>query len=232
MITEQYFYAVMGMPKIDKPSINEYNMDLTLLSFAVTALTGFFAIMNPIANVPIFISLVGDADDKMKRRISRKSTLIAFSIVLAFVLLGKVIFDVFGITIPAFKITGGILVFFVGFEMLQSKKSTIKHLHTPNINEDIAVSPLAIPILSGPGTIVTAMNYSSDTDFTHIIIVLLAFAIICYLNYLFFNWSENLVRKLGNNVISVIGKIMGLIIAIIGTTMIIEGIKLAFLKAS
>ncbi len=206
-------------------------MDFTLLSFAMTSLTGFFAIMNPIANVPIFISLVGDAEDDVKKRISKKSTLIAFSIVLVFVLLGKIIFDLFGITIPAFKITGGILVFFVGFEMLQSKKSTIKHLHTPNINEDIAVSPLAIPILSGPGTIVTAMNYSSDTDFIHIAIVLIAFAVICYMNYLFFNWSEILIDKLGNNVISVIGKIMGLIIAIIGTTMVIEGLKLAFLSA-
>lgn len=77
-------------------------------------------------------------------------------------ILGKFIFVLLGITIPAFKITGGIFIFYVGFEMLQSKKSNIKHLQTTNFDENIAVSPLAIPILAGPGTIVTAMNFVSN----------------------------------------------------------------------
>ena len=200
----------------------------TLLAFSITVFTGFFAIMNPIANVPIFLSLVQGADNETKKRIALKSTLIAFVIVVAFVILGKFIFEIFGITIPAFKITGGILIFYVGFEMLQSKKSAVKHIKDADVDEDIAVSPLAIPILAGPGTIVTAMNFVTKSEIIHISIVIAVFAFMSLLTYLFFRMSDKLVAVLGNNVISVIGKIMGLIIAIIGANMVIEGIKIAF----
>ena len=200
----------------------------SLLTFSITVFTGFFAIMNPIANVPIFLSLVEDADIDSKKRIARKSTITAFLIVFIFVLLGKFIFDLFGITIPAFKITGGLLIFYVGFEMLQSKKSSVKHLKNPNIGENIAVSPLAIPILAGPGTIVTAMNFVTHSDTVHIAIVIAVFALMCFLTYIFFRFSDSIIKRIGDNVISVVGKVMGLIIAIIGTSMVIEGIKLAF----
>jgi len=199
-----------------------------IFTYSLTVFTGFFAIMNPIANVPIFLSLVEDTDSATKKKISKKAVIIAFLIVSIFVLLGTFIFQLFGITIPAFKITGGILIFYVGFEMLQSKKSTIKHLKNRKIDENIAVSPLAIPILAGPGTIVTAMNFVSNGDLIHIVIVILVFALMCVLTYLAFSLSDIIVKKVGTNLITVIGKIMGLIIAIIGTTMIVEGIKFAF----
>lgn len=185
--------------------------------------------MNPIANIPIFLSLVQDADNSTKKKINKKATITAFLIVLIFAILGKFIFEIFGITIPAFKITGGILVFYVGFEMLQSKKSTVKHLQYISVDENIAISPLAIPILAGPGTIVTAMNFVTDADYLHIGIVILIFAIMCYLTFIAFGLGVIIVKKIGNNVITVIGKIMGLIIAIIGVNMIIEGIKIAFI---
>jgi len=200
-----------------------------LLQYSLTVFIGFFAIMNPIANIPIFLSLVRDADTSTRNRINKKATITAFVIVLIFAILGKFIFEIFGITIPAFKITGGILVFYIGFEMLQSKKSTVKHLQHTAVDENIAISPLAIPILSGPGTIVTAMNYVTNANYLHIGIVILLFAIMCYLTYLAFSLSEFIVKKTGNNIITVIGKIMGLIIAIIGVNMVIEGIKITFI---
>ncbi|HHC80552.1 MAG TPA: MarC family protein, partial [Flavobacteriia bacterium] len=79
-----------------------------------------------------------------------------------------------------------------------------------------------------PGTIVTGMNYVSNTNYSHIVIVILIFAIICYLNFIAFKLSDYITEKLGHNIITVFGKIMGLIIAIIGTDMVIEGIKIAF----
>jgi len=200
-----------------------------LPAFALTVFTGFFAIMNPVANVPIFLGLTQDADDAEKKKIAKSSTVTAFVIVAVFVVLGKLIFELFGITIPAFKITGGILIFFVGFEMLQSKKSTIKHISNPVIDESIAISPLAIPILAGPGTIVTAMNFVTGTGYVKMAVVIAIFTLMCYLTYLAFSLSSKIIDKLGENIITVLGKVMGLIIAIIGTDMIIEGIKLAFL---
>jgi len=93
---------------------------------------------------------------------------------------------------------------------------------------NVAISPLAIPILAGPGTIVTAMNHVTNASFVHIGIVIAVFAIMIYLTYLAFSFSDLLIRKIGANLISVIGKLMGLILAIMGTGMVMEGIKLAF----
>ncbi len=198
------------------------------VSFLITVFAGFFAIMNPIGGIPVFISLTQGADATEKKKIAKKATLIAFLIGLAFIIFGTYLFTFFGITIPAFKITGGIILFYTGFEMLLSKQSGVKHLQNPNIDENIAVSPLAIPLLAGPGTIVTGMNFVSSANYAHLVIVIIVFAIICLLNFIAFTLSDYLTEKIGNNIITVFGKIMGLIIAIIGTGMVIEGIKVAF----
>jgi multiple antibiotic resistance protein len=198
------------------------------LTFSLTVFTGFFAIMNPIANTPIFIGLVEGEDKSTKQKITKTSTLTAFIIVTLFVILGKFIFEIFGLTIPAFKITGGILIFYVGFEMLMSQKSKIHNTDNKKVTNDIAVSPLAIPILAGPGTIVTAMNFTTNVDYVHIAIIIAIFALMIFLTYLAFTFSNIIIEKLGHNLIIVVGKIMGLILAIIGTGMVISGIKLSF----
>ncbi len=198
--------------------------------FAIGVFTAFFAINSPPGNIPIFLSLTKAADGKTKKKISRKATIIAFIIVTGFIILGKYIFSLFGITIPAFKITGGILIFFVGFEMIRAQASSIDNQTEINFNEGISVSPLAIPILAGPGTIVTAMNYTTNASYLQLGIIVVMFALIMYLNHLAFISSEYLVRYIGKNKIVVIEKIMGLIIAIIGTSMFIEGVNLAFLN--
>jgi multiple antibiotic resistance protein len=203
-------------------------MDSSLFTFSLSVFTGFFAIMNPIANTPIFLGLVDGQSEQTKKRIARTASITAFIIVTLFVIVGKYIFDLFGITIPAFKITGGMPLFYVGFEMLQSKTSKIHHQEDVEIDEGVAVSPLAIPILAGPGTIVTAMNHVTDANFIHILIVIAIFAFMILLTYLAFSLSERIVQKIGENLITVIGKIMGLILAIMGTGMTVEGIKLAF----
>jgi multiple antibiotic resistance protein len=200
-----------------------------LLTYAASVFIGFFAIMNPIANTPIFLGLVEDSDDTEKRKIARTATITAFLIVTAFVILGKYIFEIFGITIPAFKITGGILIFYVGFEMLMSQKSKIHSDKHHDMESSVAISPLAIPILAGPGTIVTAMNHVTKGDFVHVGIVLVMFALMVLLTYISFVMGDRLTKKLGANFIAVVGKLMGLILAIIGTGMVTEGIKLSFI---
>lgn len=199
-----------------------------ILTFALTVFTGFFAIMNPIANTPVFLGLVGDKSKKERKAIAKTSCVTAFLIVLFFVILGKYLFELFGITIPAFKITGGILVFYVGFEMLQSKRSKMHHQEDIEIDDGVAISPLAIPILAGPGTIVTAMNYITTGTLVNLSLVIAIFAVMIILTYLAFTASDLIVKKIGNHLIMVVGKIMGLILAIMGTGMAIEGIKLSF----
>ncbi|WP_081209651.1 MarC family protein [Salegentibacter sediminis] len=196
--------------------------------FAIGVFTAFFAINNPVGNIPIFMSLTKQADRSRKKHISKKATFTAFVIVSGFIILGKYIFEFFGLTIPAFKITGGILVFFVGFEMIRAQQSSIDNQTEIDFNEGISISPLAIPILAGPGTIVTAMNYTTTASYLDMAILVVVFGLVMLLNHLAFISSDYLVRFIGQNKIIVIEKIMGLIIAIIGTNMLIQGINLAF----
>ena len=199
-----------------------------LITFSITVFTGFFAITNPISNMTLFLSLTQGADEKTKLDINKRANIIAFIIVTVFVLLGKFIFELFNISIPAFKITGGILIFYIGFDMLQSKQSSVKSIKHVHIDENIAISPLAIPILAGPGTIVTSMNFVSKVEPIQIFLVIAIFGLMSLITYFTFRLSDHIVKVVGYNVISVIGKIMGLIIAIIGTGMIVEGIKISF----
>ena len=164
---------------------------------------------------------------KVKKKIAKTATFTAFIIVVSFVIAGKYIFELFGLTIPAFKITGGILIFYIGFEMLMSQKAKI-HSSDSEDKSNIAISPLAIPILAGPGTIVAAMNNVTSADFVHIGIVISIFALMIYLTYLAFSFSDLIIKIMGTNLISVVGKLMGLVLAIIGTGMIVDGIKLTF----
>ena len=198
-----------------------------LMTYALTVFMSFFAVMNPIANTPIFLGLTAGENKESKKKIAKTATITAFIIVVSFVIAGKYIFELFGLTIPAFKITGGILIFYIGFQMLMSQKAKI-HSSDSEDKSNIAISPLAIPILAGPGTIVAAMNNVTNASLVHIGIIIFIFALMIYLTYLAFSFSDLIVKKIGANLISVIGKLMGLVLSIIGTGMVVDGIKLTF----
>ena len=197
---------------------------------ALTVFMGFFAIMNPVANTPIFLGLTAGDPPDIRRRIAAKALLFTFILIVIFSLLGKIIFALFGITLPAFQITGGILVFIIGIQMLHGDPSKV---HSPVNGEkekstqgvlSIAVTPLAIPLLGGPGTIAAPMNFSSAGGPAALTITIGAFALLCIITYIFFVSGERLVHLLGDNGLSVITRLMGLILAVIGTQMVITGI--------
>ncbi len=197
-------------------------------SYSLTVFMAFFAIMNPMVNIPIFVKLTEGVDERKKKEIAKTANIVALIIVVSFILIGKYIFQIFGLTIPAFKVFGGILIFFIGFEMLQSKKSTIHLQEKAEFDEGVAISPLAIPVMAGPGTIVTAMNFVVDVSFLQVLLTILLFAVIILLTYLAFIYSSYIVKLVGEKNFVIIGKIMGLILGVLGANMLIQGIKLAF----
>jgi multiple antibiotic resistance protein len=201
------------------------------ISFSITVFLGFLAIMNPIANAPIFMGITAEDDESTRKKVALKSVFIAFIIVMICSAAGKMIFELFGISLTALRLTGGILVFIIGYHMLNGDKPPMQH-SKPGLREksrdavlDQAVSPLAIPILAGPGTIATAMNFSAKGDYLYIIITIAAFALLCMITYVSFLSGQKLLKVLGASFINVITKIMGLILAVIGTQMFIEGVK-------
>jgi multiple antibiotic resistance protein len=208
--------------------------DKAMIGHALSVFMGFFAIMNPIANTPVFLGLTAGEDAATRRKIAFQAVLTAFLIILVFCLLGSVIFKLFGITLPAFRITGGVLVALIGFQMLHSSPSSVHHPSTTDQADSreatlsVALTPLALPILAGPGTIATAMNYASTGGTPELVLTMGAFALLCGITYGFFVFGEGLTRFLGKSGLAVITRIMGLILAVIGVQMLIDGLQGAF----
>ncbi|WP_409282236.1 MarC family protein [Pediococcus pentosaceus] len=205
---------------------------MNLVQAFLLSFTAFFAIMNPFANLPMFVSLTADNSRKEVNAIARLAFIVATVIVALFALLGNYIFSIFGINLSALRIMGGIILGLIGYHMIQGNVSPIQHDPKQSVkdsinsnNTDVAISPLAMPVLAGPGTIATTMNLSSSTN---PFIVISAFVVLLVITYFIFIYGEQIMAKLGNNIMNVITKLMGLILATIGVRMLIMGVQVAF----
>ena len=183
------------------------------------AFMAFFAIMNPISNLPAYMALVADDSQKISRKIAFRSLLIAFVIITVFIFSGDFIFKVFGITIVSFRIAGGILVAVIGYHMINGNHSpSYKGMEQQAVNSDpmsIAISPLAMPLFAGPGTITTALSLANG-GLQNQLITVVAFALLCVITYLLLRSAKQIAGFLGENLMKIITKMMGLLLFSIG----------------
>lgn len=192
------------------------------------AFMAFFAIMNPISNLPAYMALVADDSQKISRKIAFRSLLIAFVIITVFIFSGDFIFKVFGITIVSFRIAGGILVAVIGYHMINGNHSpSYKGMEQQAVNSDpmsIAISPLAMPLFAGPGTITTALSLANG-GLQNQLITVVAFALLCVITYLLLRSAKQIAGFLGENLMKIITKMMGLLLFSIGIQMIIVSVQ-------
>ena len=192
------------------------------------AFMAFFAIMNPISNLPAYMALVADDSQKISRKIAFRSLLIAFVIVTVFIFSGDFIFKVFGITIVSFRIAGGILVAVIGYHMINGNHSpSYKGMEQQAVNSDpmsIAISPLAMPLFAGPGTITTALSLANG-GLQNQLMTVVAFALLCVITYLLLRSAKQIAGFLGENLMKIITKMMGLLLFSIGIQMIIVSVQ-------
>jgi len=199
---------------------------------SITVFMGFFAMMNPLGNIPVFLGMVKDFDIPTQNRVALRAVIAAFIIIAVFCIFGHIIFRMFGITIPAFQIAGGIIVFLIGFQMLNSRDNPI-HTQTQeeknqmvNAAGEMAISPLGIPLLAGPGTISTAMNFVGvEKSVMNVLLVVGIFAIMCAITYFLFLSARKISAKISPGILKVVSRIMGLILAVIAVQMLINGIE-------
>ena len=192
------------------------------------AFMAFFAIMNPISNLPAYMALVADDSQKISRKIAFRSLLIAFVIITVFIFSGDFIFKVFGITIVSFRIAGGILVAVIGYHMINGNHSpSYKGMEQQAVNSDpmsIAISPLAMPLFAGPGTITTALSLANG-GLQNQLITVAAFVLLCVITYLLLRSAKQIAGFLGENLMKIITKMMGLLLFSIGIQMIIVSVQ-------
>lgn len=198
----------------------------------ITVFMGFFAMMNPLGNIPVFLGMVKDFDVPTQNKVAFRSVMAAFIIIAVFCIFGHIIFRMFGITLPAFQIAGGIIVFIIGFQMLNARENPI-HSQTKEEKDqmvkaagEMAISPLGIPLLAGPGTISTAMNFVGiEKSILNVVMVIGIFALMCVITYFLFLSSRRIAAKISPGILKVVSRIMGLILAVIAVQMLINGVE-------
>lgn len=204
-------------------------MDLTAW---VAILVSIFAIVNPVGTIPTFVALTAGYSRAERQKVITKAILVAAGVLLLFGLAGERIFEVFSITIPAFRIAGGILIFKVAFDMLQGERpkadSNDQEIADALERENIGITPLGVPLLTGPGAITTVMilvatNLGAGDRMLIYGAVLLVFAA----SYLLLMVGERLFQLMGRSGLQVFTRIMGLILAAIAVQFVVNGISQA-----
>lgn len=201
--------------------------------YAGIVFMGFSAIMNPISGISIFLTLTKDMTEKMSKTTAFKSVLTAFLIVTFFAFAGDFMLNLFAVSFTALRLAGGVLVALIGYEMLQGKSSSVNEPSKESLDEtieeegSIAITPLGIPLLAGPGVIITAMNFSAGGA-KNLLITIFSFGVLCVLTYYVFIFGKNIKEMMGSSALKVLTRMMGLVLIVIGTQMIIDGAYSAF----
>ncbi len=194
-------------------------------------LIGLIAIVNPIGPVPIFISLTTSLNDAQRNVIARTTTYAVFLILMSALLLGEFILDFFGITISSFRVAGGILILLMAISMMHAKtnngiKRTDEEALESEQMKSIAVVPLAIPLLAGPGAISTVILYAHrEPGLLHYLLIGGVILIVCALLFFAFRSVKYISRYLSQTAVNVFARIMGLILAAIAIEIIAGGLK-------
>ncbi len=198
------------------------------LIYGITVFTAIFAIVDPIGNIPIFYSIIQKYSKEEKVKIIKTAIITAIIVLFVFGLFGNYIFMLFQITIPAFRIAGGLLLFRVAFNMLYGvtpgTKTTPIEKEETSEKDTIGIVPMGIPLLAGPGAISTVMLYSSNGDIGNTVIVFISVLATLLITYILLRNIDKIFNKLGRVGSHAISRVMGLILAAIAVQFLINGV--------
>jgi multiple antibiotic resistance protein len=198
--------------------------------FFILCFSSLFALINPIGLVPIFLSITENYNRKERDIIAIKAVIFSFFILILFSFIGEFIFSFYNITVDGFRIAGGILLFKISLDMLESKRSRTRT--TPveqkeaEQKDEIAYSPLGIPLIAGPGAIASIMILSSETNsYIDSITLLMSLSLVLFMTFFIFKISKMLSKNFGKSGLRIMQRIMGLILMTISIEFILKGIK-------
>ena len=200
----------------------------TLLPYALLCLTSIFTLANPLGTMPVFLTMTQGLDDMQRRSIVKRATITAVIIMIVFTFAGQFIFMFFGISTNGFRIAGGVIIFKIGYDMLQARYTHVKlkENEIKTYADDISITPLGIPMLCGPGAIANAIVLMSDADtITMKGILVGSIAFIYILTYFILRASTRLVKLLGETGNNVMMRLMGLLLMVIDVECFVGGMK-------
>lgn len=233
---------------------------MDLWAFALFALSSLFAVVDPLGCIPFFSGQTAGMTDARKRTVLLKALVVSLFMLLAFTMGGQVILHTFGITVDAFRIAGGVIFFGIGLDMMQSKprrwRTGLRKAYAadhpdsplgrillaeadgdeelvgaPTVDHDPSVTPLAIPMLAGPGSITTVMVLRAEVVGTPSLLVLIGAIVgILALTGVILWTADRVLLRIGQTGMRIVEKLMGLLVMVIAVQLILDGLE-AYLKA-
>ena len=200
-----------------------------VLEFALLTLTSIFFLVDPFGVIPLFLAVTSDASAEERKRVALRSAFTCAIILCAFALAGSLIFKLFGITLPAFKIAGGIILLQIGVDMLQARqsgqRSTPEETQEGSTKEDASIIPLGMPMLAGPGAISTVMVLIGES---HTMwrrgIVFAAILITSFAAYLVLAGASRVRSYMGETGVRILTRLMGLLLVALAVQFIANGL--------
>jgi multiple antibiotic resistance protein len=200
---------------------------MELINDVLLAFVAILPVVNPFSKPPIFLSITEDYTEAERRTAAFRSCLIAFFILLVSLLAGTFVLEFFAISLPALQIAGGLLIARTGFQMLNPQR---EHHQTPleeqesREKEDVSFVPLAMPLLSGPGSMAVMINLATEVQhWTEWLVFIAAAAAVCVISYFVLIASSGFVRVLGVNGMNALSKLMGFLLLALAIQFMLNG---------
>jgi multiple antibiotic resistance protein len=196
--------------------------------FSLLALSSIFFLVDPFAALPTFLAVTEGQDSRRRVRTARRASLTAWVVLTLFAFIGQYIFRLFGISLPAFEIAGGIILLLIGLDMLEAKRSptqeTRKEAQAAASKDDAGIVPMGIPMLAGPGAITTVMVLVGQVQTAwQMIAILGAIAFTAAISFLVLGGADRVARVLGQTGIRILVRVMGLLLVALAVQYFVNG---------
>lgn len=197
-------------------------------AFGLLAFTSLFTLINPLGTMPVFMAMTSELTIKERNHTAWKASVVAFFTIIAFALTGQLLFNFFGISVNSFRVVGGVIFFIMGMDMLQARLSQVKirDNEVKSYVSDISITPLAIPMICGPGAITSVIVLMEDANtLPKKLVLFVSVFLIILLTWVILYSSSRLIKLLGQTGINVMMRIMGLIVMVIAVEFFFSGLK-------
>ncbi len=199
-----------------------------LYTYAILVFTSFFTLINPIGSMPVFLGMTNTITDDLRKKTARKAVVVAFFTLIMFAFSGQILFQFFGISVNSFRVVGGIIFFIMGQDMLHARLGKMKFNDESEVStyvSDISITPLAIPMIAGPGAITNSIVLMDDADTLEKKVTLfLIMALVMLLTFVVFVSATRISKFLGPTGNRVLMKLMGLIVMVIAVEFFFSGL--------
>jgi multiple antibiotic resistance protein len=222
-------HAVYGIAMFGPAQVALNTLHSSYVTFLLVALTSIFFLVDPFAAIGTFLAITANVEAKKRKVLARKASITCFVVLTTFALVGKFIFKLFGITLPAFEIAGGLILLLIGLDMLQAKRSATQEAsgdkEEATEKEDVGIVPLGIPMLAGPGAISSVMVLVGQAaKLWEVATIIGVIGFTAYISYVVLGSADRVRKVMGETGIRILVRIMGLLLVALAVQFFVNGL--------